>query len=77
MLILILMPLLIKVKPMFLTEKKVQLMQKKEILMENLQIKISVLEMKDQNTKRAVVDSKTWMHKEVSKIKKEEMEIML
>ena len=52
-------------------------MQKKEILMENLQIKISVLEMKDQNTKRAVVDSKTWMHKEASKIKKEEMEIML
>jgi len=68
---------LIKVKATHLTEKKVQLMQKKEILMENLLIKISVLEMRDQNIKQEVVDNKMWRHKEVSKIKKEEMEIML
>ena len=52
-------------------------MQKKEILMENLLIKISVLEMRDQNIKQEVVDNKMWRHREVSKIKKEEMEIML
>jgi hypothetical protein len=52
-------------------------MQKKEILMENLQIKILVLEMKDQNIKQVVVDNKTLKHKEVSKIKKVETEIML
>jgi hypothetical protein len=68
---------LIKVKATHLTEKKVQLMQKKEILMENLLIKISVLEMRDQNIKQEVVDNKMWRRKEVSKIKKEEMEIML
>jgi hypothetical protein len=68
---------LIKVKATHLTEKKVQLMQKKEILMENLLIKISVLEMRDQNIKQEVVDNKMWRRREVSKIKKEEMEIML
>ena len=52
-------------------------MQKKETLMENLLIKISVLEMRDQNIKQEVVDNKMWRRKEVSKIKKEEMEIML
>ena len=45
--------------------------------MENLQIKILVLEMKDQNIKQVVVDNKTLKHKEVSKIKKVETEIML